>query len=199
MAGTAAGGAADPALAEEVATAYADGVFASYDASLTSATAMQEAVQAFIADPTDDTLQAAKDAWLTARDDYGPTEAFRFYDGPIDNPDDGPEGQINAWPMDEAYVDYVDGDAAAGIINDTAGFPEITTDVIVSANEEGGETNISTGWHAVEFLLWGQDLSDDGAGEPAGHRLHHGGQRRAARHLPGARHPAVDRRSDRRA
>ena len=55
-AGTAAGGAADPALAEEVATAYADGVFASYDASLTSATAMQEAIQAFIADPTDDTL-----------------------------------------------------------------------------------------------------------------------------------------------
>ena len=52
----------------------------------------------------------AKEAWLNARDDYGPTEAFRFYDGPIDNPDYGPEGQINAWPMDEAYVDYVDGD-----------------------------------------------------------------------------------------
>ncbi len=164
VAGTTAGAAADPTLAEEVATAYADGVFASYDASVASAATMQEAIQAFIADPTDATLDAAKVAWLTARDDYGPTEAFRFYDGPIDNPDDGPEGQINAWPMDEAYVDYVDGDAAAGIVNDTAGFPEITTDVIVSANEEGGETNISTGWHAVEFLLWGQDLSDDGPG-----------------------------------
>ena len=61
--------------------------------------------------PTAETLAAAKDAWLTARDDYVPTEAFRFYDGPIDNPDDGPEGQINAWPMDEAYVDYVADDA----------------------------------------------------------------------------------------
>jgi putative iron-regulated protein len=163
-AGTAAGAAVDPALAADVATAYADGVYASYEASVTSATAMQEAIEAFLADPTDATLHAAKQAWLTARDDYGPTEAFRFYDGPIDDPDDGPEGRINAWPMDEAYVDYVEGDETAGIINDTAGFPEITTDVIVSANEEGGETNISTGWHAIEFLLWGQDLSDDGPG-----------------------------------
>ncbi len=164
-AGTAAAGAADPTLAEEVATAYADGVYSSYDASLASATTMQEAIEAFIADPTDATLEAAKEAWLTARDDYGPTEAFRFYDGPIDNPDDGPEGQINAWPMDEAYVDYVDGNATAGH-RERHGrdIPEITTDVIVSANEEGGETNISTGWHAIEFLLWGQDLSDDGPG-----------------------------------
>ena len=163
-AGTAVGGGADPALASDVATAYADGVYASYDASLTSATAMQEAIEAFLAEPTDATLDAAKQAWFTARDDYGPTEAFRFYDGPIDNADDGPEGRINAWPMDEAYVDYVEGNSTSGIINDTAGFPEITTDVIVAANEEGGETNISTGWHAVEFLLWGQDLSDDGPG-----------------------------------
>ena len=117
-----------------------------------------------MAAPTEATLKAAKEAWLDARDVYGPTEVFRFYDGPIDNPDDGPEGQINAWPMDEAYVDYVEDDPEAGIINDTAGVPEITTDVLVAANEEGGETNISTGWHAIEFLLWGQDLSEDGPG-----------------------------------
>ena len=104
-------------------------MLAAYGASVASATTMQEAIEAFLADPTEANLTAAKEAWLAARDDYGPTEAFRFYDGPIDNPDDGPEGQINAWPMDEAYVDYVEGDAAAGIINDTAGFPEITADV----------------------------------------------------------------------
>ncbi len=148
-----------------VATTYADLVHASYQAAIASATEMQTAIAAFVADPTEATLGAAKDAWLAARDDYGPTEAFRFYDGPIDNPTNGPEGQINVWPMDEAYVDYVEGDATAGIISDSAGFPEITTDVLVAANEEGGETNISTGWHAIEFLLWGQDLSPDGPGE----------------------------------
>jgi putative iron-regulated protein len=117
-----------------------------------------------VAAPAADTLTAAQQAWLDARDLYSPTEVFRFYDGPIDNPDDGPEGQINAWPLDEAYIDYVDGDPAAGIVNDAAGVPEITTDVVVAANEVGGETNISTGWHAIEFLLWGQDLSDAGPG-----------------------------------
>ena len=150
--------------AEPVAAHYADGVHASYEASIASATELQAALLAFTEDPTEATLQAAKDQWLAARDDYGPTEAFRFYDGPIDDPEDGPEGQINAWPMDEAYVDYVEGDENAGIINDVDGFPEITADVIVSANEEGGETNISTGWHAIEFLLWGQDLNDSGPG-----------------------------------
>jgi len=149
---------------EAVATHYADGVYASYQASIASATELQTALAAFTADPTDATLDAAKQAWLTARDDYGPTEAFRFYDGPIDNPDDGPEGQINAWPMDEAYVDYVEGDETAGIINNAADFPEITEEVLLAANEEGGETNISTGWHAIEFLLWGQDLNETGPG-----------------------------------
>ncbi len=160
-------GAAGPTVDDlaAVATTYADLVYANYQAAIASATEMQAAIDAFLADPTDATLAAAKEAWLTARDDYGPTEAFRFYDGPIDNPANGPEGQINAWPMDEAYVDYVDGDATAGIVNDTAGYPDITVDVIVEANEQGGETNISTGWHAIEFLLWGQDLSAEGPGE----------------------------------
>ncbi|MFV0315812.1 MAG: imelysin family protein [Microthrixaceae bacterium] len=168
---TADGGSSSPAAeltaeaAEPVATHYADGVYASYQTSLASATELKTAIADFTENPTEETLQAAKDQWIAARDDYGPTEAFRFYDGPIDDPDDGPEGQINAWPMDEAYVDYVEGDPEAGIINDPAGYPEITTEVLVSANEEGGETNISTGWHAIEFLLWGQDLSETGPGE----------------------------------
>jgi putative iron-regulated protein len=146
------------------ATTYADLVHAAYSDVTAAAESLQAAVDDFVADPTDATLAAAQQAWLDARVRYGPTEAFRFYDGPIDDPEDGPEGQINAWPLDEAYIDYVDGDASAGIINDTAGVPEITTEVLVAANEEGGEANISTGWHAIEFLLWGQDLNADGAG-----------------------------------
>lgn len=147
-----------------VAETYANLVYNSYQASLGSAEALQATIDAFIAEPSDAALEAAKQAWLDARDDYVPTEAFRFYDGPIDAPNTGPEGEINAWPMDEAYVDYVRDDPTAGIVNDPAGFPAITADVLVAANENDGETNISTGWHAIEFLLWGQDLSVDGPG-----------------------------------
>ena len=117
-------------------------------------------------------MGAAKEAWLAARDDYGLTEAFRFYGGPIDNEENGPEGLINAWPMDEAYVDYVEGDPTPAIVNDPHTYPTIDAELLTSLNEQGGETNISTGWHAIEFLLWGQDLSDDGPGESPGHRLH---------------------------
>jgi putative iron-regulated protein len=148
----------------DVAETYADLVHAAYDASIASATELQASIEAFLADPTDATLASAKEAWIAARDDYGPTEAFRFYDGPIDNPEDGPEGQINAWPMDEAYVDYVEESPDSGIIADATAFPEITADAVIAANEAGGETNISTGWHAIEFLLWGQDLDPAGPG-----------------------------------
>ena len=105
-------------------------------------------------EPTAATLEAAKRAWLNARDDYGPTEAYRFYGGPIDNDDDGPEGQLNAWPMDEGYVDYVEARRTAGSINMVAEYPQITTELLIELNEAGGETNVSTGWHAIEFLLW---------------------------------------------
>jgi putative iron-regulated protein len=149
---------------QAVVDQYAAGVHASYAASLASATELDVAIDAFAADPTDKTLAAAKQAWLAARDDYGPTEAFRFYGGPIDNDEFGTEGLINAWPLDEAYIDYVEGDETAGIVNHPDEYPTIDAELITSLNEEGGEANISTGWHAIEFLLWGQDLSADGAG-----------------------------------
>ena len=143
---------------------YAEGVHALYMKSLQSATAMDQTIDTFIENPTPASLEGAKRAWLRARDDYGPTEAFRFYGGPIDNEETGPEGLINAWPMDEAYIDYVEGDATAGIVNNPDQFPVINASLIKSMNEEGGEENISTGWHAIEFLLWGQDLNETGPG-----------------------------------
>ena len=66
--------------------------------------------------------------------------------------------QINAWPLDEAYVDYVAGAPEAGIINNTADYPAITPDLLQSLNQSGSEENVSLGYHAIEFLLWGQDL-----------------------------------------
>jgi putative iron-regulated protein len=143
---------------------YADIVFASYEDSYALAVELQVAIQAFVAEPSEETHQAAKDVWLAANEPYGQTEAYRFYGGPIDD-EDGPEGLLNAWPLDEAYIDYVDGAADAGIINNVDEYPEITRELIVSLNEVGAEENISTGYHAIEFLLWGQDLYDESNGQ----------------------------------
>ena len=122
--------AVDDADLEAVATTYADLVFAAYDDAITGGRpTLQTAIDGFVAAPTDATLEAAKQAWLAARDVYGPTEAFRFYDGPIDNPDDGPEGQINAWPLDEAYIDYVEGDPTPASSTTPRASPRSPTDV----------------------------------------------------------------------
>ena len=154
-----------PSSAAEALSNYADIVYASYSDSLETAQALDAAIDSFIAAPSAAGLIAAQEAWRAAREPYLQTEVYRFYDGPIDNPDDGPEGYLNAWPLDENYIDYVAGPngASVGIIND----PQVplTRDAIIGANEGIDEKSISTGYHAIEFLLWGQDFEDDGPGE----------------------------------
>ncbi len=148
--------------AAAVARQYAAVVYASYEDSLTSALDMQRAVQAFVAAPSVDTLAAARKAWLAAREWYGQTEAYRFYSGPIDDAK-GPEGDLNSWPLDEAYIDYVKGKPNSGLINNRKAV--ISKAALAKANTRGGEENVSVGWHAIEFLLWGQDFRADGPGD----------------------------------
>jgi putative iron-regulated protein len=153
--------AAAPSVAE-VISHYARLVHASYIDTLDVARQMQRAVHAFLAAPTAPALATARAAWLNARELYGQTEAYRFYGGPIDS-DSGPEGRLNAWPMDESYVDYVEGKASAGLVNNRK--QAVTKKALAALNERGGEENIATGWHAIEFMLWGQDLSETGPGD----------------------------------
>lgn len=150
-----------------VQTGYVGLVHGSYVETAAKAKELQTLIDAFVAKPSEDGLKKAREAWKAAREAYGQTEVYRFYDGPIDNATTGREGQINAWPMDEGYIDYIKGNADSGIINNKKDFPEITAKVLTDANEEGGqnEKSISTGWHAIEFLLWGQDFYVDGPGK----------------------------------
>jgi putative iron-regulated protein len=144
-----------------VLTHHATLVHTNYTDTLAAARRLQQAIVAFTAAPSDETLQAARRAWLDARELYGQTEAFRFYGGPIDAAN-GPEGRLNAWPMDETYVDGVQGKPLAGLINRRQ--QPLTKAALAALNERGGEENIATGWHAIEFMLWGQDLSETGPG-----------------------------------
>lgn len=153
---------------------YANILEAGYQDSYNAALTLQTKVTAFIANPTADGLTAAQNAWLAAREPYMQTEAGRFYGGPIDG-DDG-DGLLNSWPLDEGYVDYLAADPHAyaayskpdftfGIINTPVKFPTINADILINNNQpDGGTTNangdnvaVSVGFHAIEFLLWGQD------------------------------------------
>ncbi len=158
-----------PATKAAVIQNYTNIVYQSYKDSYDRAVELQTAINTFTDTPTEANFTSAKNAWLTAREPYGQTEVYRETNGPIDTPDGGTEGQINAWPLDENYIDYVrDGSGGVtsnGIINDTS----ITIDeaTLIGANEGGTgvpEKNISTGYHAIEFLLWGQDFADPSNG-----------------------------------
>jgi putative iron-regulated protein len=157
------------ALMHEAAETYQKIALASYQDSLTTARELDQALRDFVDEPSAQSLTLAREAWLAAREPYLQTEVFRFYQGPIDNEETGVEGLLNAWPLDESYIDYVkddqgdEGEIMSGIVNDPE--LEISSEALAGLNEQGGEEHIATGYHAIEFLLWGQDLSEDGPGD----------------------------------
>lgn len=178
-------GALWPAAAAEpqaVVSTYADIALATYEDSLSTAQTLREAIDTLVAAPSEETLGAARQAWLAARVPYQQSEAFRFGNAIVDEW----EGRVNAWPLDEGLIDYVD--AGYGTESDTNEFytvnviandklsvggteidaSAITPEVIQSLHEVGGiEANVATGYHAIEFLLWGQDLNGTDAGAGA--------------------------------
>lgn len=143
---------------------YAEQALIQYTKATEEADKLRLLVQDFVANPSQEKMESAKLQWIEARKAYLPTEIYRYYESPIDDAD-GPEGMINAWPIDEAYIDSVRGAKNSGIINDTAQYPTLDEALLMSLNEKDGEKNISTGWHAIEFLLWGQDFNKNGPGQ----------------------------------
>jgi putative iron-regulated protein len=183
----------------KVLNTNAEIAYAAYSDSVTTAIALKAAIDALANDPTDANLQAAKTAWLVAREPYGQTEVYRFRLSPIDSTDydqeDGPEGDINAWPLGEALIDYVEtnttdfGTDQIGVTDNSVEVGEVTAAgayAITAANHSFAETiigrtditidadllantataddehDVISGYHAIEFLLWGQDLNNNG-------------------------------------
>jgi putative iron-regulated protein len=138
-------------------------IYANYFDCTAGARRLQAAVKAFLAAPDAAGFQAAREAWTEARRPYVQSEAYRFYAGPIDDPD-GPEPQLNAWPLDESFIDAPPGSVDPGVVGNDRAWPKITPDLLFRLNQADGEKNVACGWHAVEFLLWGPDVSRTGPG-----------------------------------
>lgn len=176
---------AAPALADKAAVlnTYADIAAAKYTDSLVTAQTLQSAVNALIEGPSAEALQMAKEAWIAARVPYQQTEVYRFGNAIVDDW----EGKVNAWPLDEGLIDYVDATyggatdeneyAVLNVIatpsftlsGETVDASEITAELLESVLHEADEveSNVATGYHAIEFLLWGQDLNGHGPGAGA--------------------------------
>jgi putative iron-regulated protein len=173
--------ATDPAA---VVAHYREIAHADYEDALISAKALDKAINDFLAKPSEAGLKAARAAWIAARPSYQQTEHYRFGNPVVDDW----EGKVNAWPLDEGLIDYVD--ASYGTESDenplyTANVianksitingkkvdashltPEFLSETLHSADVI--DANVDTGYHAIEFMLWGQDLNGTGPG--AGNR-----------------------------
>lgn len=220
--------------AQKVLETNADIAYAAYSDSVTTAKALKDALATLKAEPTAENLVAAKKAWLVSREPYGQTEVYRFRNSPIDdNPntdeeEDGPEGDLNAWPLGEALIDYVvknDTDfttdevgvtANSAGINDNGavdgsvqtqniiGTPaiEINAELIANTATADDEHDVIAGYHAIEFLLWGQDLNQQAQTTNGANRdeavksntFAHGGQRPLADFVSNADNDAAARR-----
>ena len=181
------------AALEPVTRTYVDIAHAAYEDSLISARALRQAIGAFLDAPSAATLEQARNAWIAARVPYQQTEVYRFGNPIVDEW----EGKVNAWPLDEGLIDYVDAAAygaeseentfyAANVIANpaltvagrTIDAGTIDADLLRSLHEvDEVEANVATGYHAIEFLLWGQDLNGTGPGA---------GDRPATDFMPGA-------------
>lgn len=167
----------------EVLDTYANIAAAKYGDSLVTAKRLQDAVIALVERPSAGNLAAARQAWLAARVPYQQTEVYRFGNAIVDDW----EGKVNAWPLDEGLIDYVDASysgpsdenafAALNVVANptfTLSGSEIDASTITPAflsdtlhEADGVEANVATGYHAIEFLLWGQDLNGHGNGAGA--------------------------------
>jgi putative iron-regulated protein len=139
---------------------YAQLVADSYAASLADGQGLKTAISAFLTNPNDETLTRARDAWINGRRSWELTEAFRFYDGPIDVTDTemGPIRRLDGWPIDPAAIDYVEDNPTSGIINNMK--LALTRATLLSQSQSSHAA--ITGWHAIEFLLWGQESATIG-------------------------------------
>lgn len=165
---------------EEIVATYAKIAAAIYADSLSAAQDLQVAIDALLQAPSQAAQDAAKEAWRAARVPYLQSEALRFGNPLVDEW----EGRVNAWPLDEGMIDYVE--ASYGDSSDEN--PLYTLNVVASPELRVGRTivdateitpallanelhealdvekNVATGYHAIEFLLWGQDLNGTGPG-----------------------------------
>jgi putative iron-regulated protein len=171
-------------VAEAVTEHYLLQAHTRYQDSLGAAKRLFETLRNLVESPGVDSHAAAKAAWIEAHRIYSRTEVLRF-----GNPNvDAWETRVNAWPVDEGFLDYVspqyayEGGNPHALYNLIGSDFQIAPSFIVEARSEmdpkagvyrgftDNETNVATGFHAIEFLLWGQDLNQ--SPKSAGGRSH---------------------------
>ncbi len=150
---------AESVTAANFARTYVDIAFQTYSDAAAAAAQLKEAAATLKREPNALSLAYIRLAWVEARAPFLQAEVFGFADGPIDSGEKPAVSAING----AVNPDFIDG-AKASILVDTASYPVIDATLLASLNGKGGAGNVATGFHALEFLLWGPRGNANGAG-----------------------------------
>lgn len=127
-----------------------------------SAQVVDSKLASFLYHPNPMTHGELKQAWRQAYDDFLRAMVFAYL--PIQDP---PEWyskhiayrdlltQLDSWPIQGGYIDYVPGYPFSGIVNDLT----LVIDEQTLRNQHlfTDNSNASIGYHALEFMLWGDN------------------------------------------
>ena len=105
-------------------------------------TALNNAVKAFVAHPTNEGFEACADAWLAAREPWEQSESFLF--GPV--ADKGLDPNMDSWPLDQV-----------GIVNilNSQDFNQLSWEGEYDEESEIIESAQSLrGFHTLEYLVF---------------------------------------------
>ena len=130
----------DQTKAQEAVDIYVDRtVVPTYKKMLDNVTALQKSVNTFLNNKTQDNLDAACDAWRTARKPWEESEAFLY--GPADY--EGLDPSLDSWPLEMTEINAILKDQNWGDLEDG------------STNEDGEQSAWGVrGFHTLEYLLF---------------------------------------------
>lgn len=160
----------------------ADMAYVVYQDAWTLSKRLSSIIRLFVEEPTVSHMVAARKAWLNARETYLLTRVYQTAINSLEQDAKQEDIQqvytrIEGWPIKEAAIDYVandiDGDVGFPLVLGGKPFNLIAAEEALPALNstvleelQNKQEQVLTGFHVIEFLLWGQDLNQDLTANP---------------------------------
>lgn len=104
-------------------------------------------LKVFLETPTETNLALTRSGWISAHRRYKALETVHLLQG------GAADARVDAWPALGGYIDRAPGYPHSGIVNDTT--IDIDADSLQAQHQLTDASEVSTGFHALEYLLWG--------------------------------------------
>ena len=144
----------------DVLRAYLQQIETDYDAVADNLDSLRSEILAFLEEPSTTSMNNVRSAWLLSHSAYELTTLHRYFAVLILNEAEilslfSLQYRMNHWPILPGYIDYVAGFTDTGIVQDIT----VALNIPTLQEQHGifGLSEVSLGFHVIEFLLWGEN------------------------------------------